>query len=460
MLIMVPITTANTIKADAADGKSLRRRPGLLNKHIQPACLCLDSGGGPYYMITTPSRNIMIHAINFAPELIGCGKYTTELAQYLASRGHLVSVVTAPPHYPGWAVREPYNALAYREDALDSIRIMRCPILTKANGRGIWRMLPPLSFALGAAPIVAWQILRSKPDAVLCVEPTLFSAPVVAIMCKLMGIRSVLHVQDLEVDAAFEVGHIKGGAFRKVALSFERAVLKGFDSIITISSSMRNALIAKGLDPYRVAVVRNWIDTQTVVPFPRSIRNPFRKKLDIAETQFVVLYAGHIGEKQALHVLLAAARHLKEHHDISFVIAGEGPLKQRFMEENYDLDNVSYLPLQPVERLSELLGMADLHVLPQHKAAADLVLPSKLGGMLASGRPIVATVDAGTELFEMLKDIALLTPAGDSRALSEAICRARAKDLSGQICRGLGLAEALGSFRLLPKFERELLGIR
>ena len=116
-----------------------------------------------------------------------------------------------------------------------------------------------------------------------------------------------------------------------------------------------------------------------------------------------------------------------------------------------------FLPLQPAERLNELLAMADLHLLPQHRGVADLVMPSKLGGMLASGRPLVVAADPGSELFDVLNDVALLTPTGDDAALAAAIEQAVARDLSDRVNNGLRLADDLSSARLLPRFERLLL---
>jgi len=405
---------------------------------------------------SAPRAKVLIHAINYAPELIGCAKYTTELAQFLCGRGHEVEVVTAPPHYPGWYVRKPYRAYAYHSEIRDGARVTRCPMAMRTDGGGLWRLLAPMSFALAAAPALLWRLLRFRPDVVLCVEPTLFSAPLALFGAKLVGARSVLHVQDLEVDAAFGVGHIKGAALKRIALWAERKLLQGFDRIVTISHKMRAALAAKGLERGKIDMLRNWVDIEAIAPRPRA-GNAYRAELGLPEDAFVVLYAGHIGVKQALDVVLAAARRLKDSNDVYFVIAGAGPKRQALVAAAQDLPQVRHLPLQPAERLCELLALADLHVLPQHKGAADLVLPSKLSGMLASGRPIVASADAGTELHEILTGVALLTPAGDAEALAEAIATASISDLSGHVERGLRLAESMGSQLVLPQFERLLL---
>ncbi|MBY6243400.1 WcaI family glycosyltransferase [Methylosinus sp. Sm6] len=402
------------------------------------------------------TQKILVHAINFAPELIGCAKCTTELAQYLAARGHEVEVVTAPPHYPGWIVRAPYRGSAYRQETLGSIRLIRCPMATKAGAAGVWRLLAPLSFAVAAAPIVAWRILRRRPDVVLCVEPTLFSAPAALLAAKLVGARSVLHVQDLEVDAAFELGRLRGASVRKAANFLERRLLGGFDCIVTISDKMRRALSAKGLEPAKVVVLRNWVDLDAIRPQPKSASNAFRLQLGFAEDDFVVLYAGHIGAKQALDVVFEAARRLADQRSIRFVVAGEGPALEGLLQTYRDAANVAFLPLQSAVRVNELLAMADLHVLPQHVGAADLVLPSKLGGMLASGRPIAATAKPGTEIADLLADIALLSAPGDDEALATSILTARSRDSSDKVARGLALAESFSAARLLPAFEQLL----
>ncbi len=198
-------------------------------------------------------------------------------------------------------------------------------------------------------------------------------------------------------------------------------------------------------------MLRNWVDTSAIAPAPKA-GNAFRAELKINDDAFVALYAGHLGVKQALDVVIAAARRLRGRGDIRFVIAGAGPLSGALKAASADLPNVLFLPLQPAERLNELLGMADLHLLPQHGGVADLVMPSKLGGMLASGRPIVAAADPGSELFDVWTEVALLTPAGDDAALAAAIERATAADLSDRVENGLRLAESLSAAQLLARF--------
>ena len=211
------------------------------------------------------------------------------------------------------------------------------------------------------------------------------------------GARTALHVQDLEVDAAFAVGHLPGGGLIAwLAHAFERALLKRFQAVVTISHAMAKALEEKGVERRRVQIVRNWVDTSRIRPLAGS--NGYRAELALAGDDSVVLYAGQIGAKQALHRVFEAAERLKDRPGVVFVIAGEGPLKARFAARYGKLPNVRLLDLQPEERLNELLNLADCHILPQDPAVKDLVLPSKLGGMLASGRPILVVADDDSEL--------------------------------------------------------------
>ena len=401
------------------------------------------------------SRKILIYALNYAPEPIGCGKYAGELGDYLADQGHSVTVVTAPPHYPGWRVNAPYKALSYSQETIHGTRVLRCPIFARGDGRGLFRLLAPLSFALTSAPVAIYQIIARRPDVVVCVEPTLLAAPAALAAAKLAGAKTVLHVQDLEIDAAFAVGHLKWRLLHRLARSLERFVLKRFNKVITISGRMRAGLLDKGVAQEKCAIVRNWIDTRFIFPLNAS-DNAYRAELGLGPEKFVVLYAGHLGVKQALGFIVSAARRLVDHKEIAFVLAGEGPERARLMDEAAGLPNVTFLPLQPAERLNELLNMADLHVLPQAKAAEDLVLPSKLGGMLASGRPVIAMADPGTELALVLEKAAIVVPAGSVEGLAEGILNAAHSDLKDQVAAGSVVAESLDARQVLRSFETML----
>jgi colanic acid biosynthesis glycosyl transferase WcaI len=389
--------------------------------------------------------------MNYAPELIGVGRFTGELCAHLAHSAIAIDVVTTPPHYPGWEVLAPRNALRYSVESADRVRVFRCPIFLRRPMRGVWRLVAPLSFAISSAPIALWRILRTRPDVVLVVEPTLFVAPVALIAAKLAGARTILHVQDLEIDAAFAVGHMRGGIWQRLARRFESRVLRAFDRVVSISYQMCQRLEGKGVASDRLSLIRNWVDLKKIRPLNGP--NNFRTELQITSKTFVALYSGSVGAKQGLGVMLTAAEHLVAEPDILFVVAGDGPAKDGLVHRYGHLPNVRFLPTQPEERFCELLNLADLHLLPQTRGAADLVLPSKLGGMLASGRPILVTADRGTELYDFLNGHAIIVPAGDHEQMANEIRRAARVPATEPQAGLADLAATFDSARSLAEFS-------
>ena len=398
---------------------------------------------------------ILIHGMNHTPEFTGVGRYTGEIAAHLAAQGHEVCVVTAPPHYPGWRVGEGYSAGRWSRETLDGVTVYRCPLYLAREMRGVKRAFAALSFALSSAPVVLWQALRRRPQVVLMLEPTLLGAPFALLAGRLVGARLVLQVQDLEVDAAFAMGHLKGQLLADAAAGFERLMRGGFDRVITISNRMAERIRAKGVRADRITVIRNWVDVEKIRPLGRP--SAYRVELGLAEGTFVALYAGALGAKQGVSLLIEAARGLRDRTDIILVVAGDGPMRGALEAAAVDLPNLCLLPFQPEERFNEFLGLADVHLMPQEKGAADLMLPSKLGGMLASGRPILVTADPGTELSDFLGDAGVCTSPGDVAALIEALLTL-AERLSGDgDAQRLALARSLSRSEGLKAFEQVLI---
>jgi colanic acid biosynthesis glycosyl transferase WcaI len=379
--------------------------------------------------------------MNYAPEIAGVGRYTGELGSYLSQQDVNVEIVTAAPHYPGWAVLAGFKN-RFSVESSKGTRVTRCPLFLRADMAGIWRMLAPLTFAATSAPVAIWRILTTRPDVVLCIEPTLFAAPAALLAAKLIRARTVLHAQDLEIDAAFAVGHLASRRWLIwLAESFERLCLKRFDRIVTISHKMAERIRGKGVAQERLFVVRNWADVDRVTPVETSLS--YRDELGLPRNAFVVLYSGNLGPKQGLMVVVETARLLRKTQNLIFVIAGEGPSKASLMAASAGLDNIRFLPFQPRERFGQFMSVCNLHVLPQLAIASDLVLPSKLGNILASGRPVVVTAEPNTELAQFLGETATIVPPENSTALADAI-RAHALGYSqGSVEGRLSLAAQL-----------------
>lgn len=405
---------------------------------------------------------LLIYGINFAPELTGIGKYTGEMARWLAEAGHEVRVITAPPYYPDWTVGEGYSARRYRREHWHGVRVIRTPLWVPHQPGGAKRLLHLASFALASLPALAAQ-WRWKPDVVWVVEPPLMCAPAAAAFAALRGAGSWLHIQDYEVDAAFDLGLIKGRTLRRWVQRAEGWLMRRFDRVSTISGRMVDRALDKGVAPGRVLHFPNWVDIGGITPLDAP--SDYRAELGLAPDAVVALYSGNMGNKQGLEVLADAARLLRDEPRIQLVFGGKGSGRADLQARCAGLDNVRFLDLQPLERLNHWLGLADVHLLPQRADAADLVMPSKLTGMLASGRAVLATALPGTELCRVVEQDAacgLVVPPENPAALAEAL-RALAADPTRRAelgANGRRYAEAeLSRDAVLHRFEAQLLAL-
>lgn len=374
---------------------------------------------------------ILVYSINFLPELSSTGKYTGEMATWLAAQGHDVRAVTAPPYYPEWKVRSGYKAFQYRSEVIEGVKVFRAPVWVPSQPTGAKRILHLLSFALASLPSIIAQF-SWRPDVVISIEPPFACAPAALVFSKLCGGSSWLHIQDFELDVAFELGIVRGKFMRTMIEKFESAVLRRFDRVSTISGLMLRKAESKGVKSHNLVFFRNWVDIDQIRPMEPS-KSPYRSQLGIPETAVVALYSGNMGQKQGLELLAYAAEHLKAANDIWFIFCGDGPGKAELAAKAAHLPRVRFLPLQPSENLNDLLGAADIHLLPQRADAADLVMPSKLTGMLASGKPVVATAGDNTELGQVVAKCGIVVTPGDAAAIASALTRLAADPESRRI---------------------------
>ena len=395
---------------------------------------------------------ILIVGLNYAPEPIGIGPYTTGLAEHLAARGHEVGVIAGKPYYPQW---RPYPGFGWgwRRSIEDGVRLVRCPHYVPRSPGGLRRIAHHLSFAFAALPVAAWRGLRMRPEIVIVIAPSLLSGPVAWLAARLAGARRWLHLQDFEADAARSTGFVGQGPLASALQALERFVLGRADVVSTIGPAMVARLIDKGVPFERTYELRNWANA----PEPER-GGDYRREWALG-ARTVALYSGSLGRKQGAQLLLDAAKRLRGRDDLVFVVCGEGPERAGLQARAARLGNVRFHPLQPAARLAELLAIADIHLLPQIAGAADLVLPSKLTNMLASGRPVVTTALPGTGLFDEVEDCGVAVAPGDQQAFAAAIARladdAALRRKLGEAARARA-AERWSREAILAAFERRL----
>lgn len=403
---------------------------------------------------------LLVYGINYLPELTGIGKYSGEMCEWLAKRGHQVHVVTAVPYYPEWRVPDGYRRGLYRTETAGGVEVRRSNLFVPRAPSTATRLLHLASFAIASLPRVLGQ-RAFRPDVLIAVEPTLFCAPGALVAARLSGAKTLLHIQDFEMDAMLGLGMGKAGG---VGASIERWLMRRFSAVSTISYSMGERAEAKLGNGRKALFFPNWVDIDFVRPGPTG--DLYRQLWDIPPSTRVVLYSGNMGRKQGLEIVLSAAAALRGEADVLFIMVGAGAaaddLKQAAAAQG--LSNVRFHPLQPYEQLPELMALADVHLVVQRRGAADAVLPSKLTTILAAGGNALVTAEPHTELGKLCEKhpgIAVRVEPEDAARLTEAL-RAMLALVDTGHRRHNAIARAyaeqnLDKERVLERFEADLI---
>lgn len=403
---------------------------------------------------------IAIISINYHPELTGISVYTTGLAEALAREGDQVDVYTAFPYYPHWRKSATHEWLWYWSENIHGVRVRRHYLYVPRRPNALRRMIHELSFVFSAT---LGYLFGPRADVTVIVSPSLFLGIPIALLARLKGSASLFHVQDLQPDAAVDLGMLKPGPVTNFFYWIERLTYRLCNRVSTISEGMRRRIAEKCVPGEKIALLRNWAndDQVHILPHDTELRNEWG-----LAGKFVVLYSGNMGIKQGLGNLLDCADALRAERDVTFVIVGDGGEKEVLVREAEmrNLDNVCFRPLQPMERLGELLATADVSVIPQKAGVADIVLPSKLANILASGRSVVVAAAQDTELAHIIRDgdCGRVVPQGDPVRMAEAILDLRD---DAELCARLGangrhyMETHLGRTSVVAQFRSELLAL-
>jgi len=403
---------------------------------------------------------ILIFGINYSPELTGIGKYTGEMGSWLAGQGHDVHVVTAVPYYPEWEVHKEYKGKYWHTENIDGAKVHRIPLYVPKEVTSVKRIIHEFSFVLGIVPVWFKLLFKKKFDVVFCIAPPFHLGFLPLLYSKLKGVPMITHIQDLQVDAAKELGMIKNKAFLNLMFSLERFILKKSTKVSTISLGMELKINGKGITADKQMLFPNWVDENNIMPLPKE--RSLRQEFGLKDTDKVILYSGNLGEKQGLEVIIDVALKYKERSDVFFLIVGSGGGKEKLEQSAKDagLTQVRFFPLQPYNKLSALLATADVHLVLQKKSAADLVMPSKLTGILAAGGCAIVTAEPGTSLYVVVNqyEMGILIEPENIQSLCDGIEFALNTDLDIYKKNARKYAELyLSKENILKDFEQKLL---
>lgn len=366
---------------------------------------------------------VHIIGINYWPEKTGIALLTTGRAEYLAARGHQVTMCTAVPYYPQWQVAAEYRRRPFARETRAGVDIRRCPIYVPSVVTTVRRAVHELSFVVAS---FVRSVTCRRPDVILVVSPPLGLALTAIVLSRLWRVPYIFDVEDLQPDAALDLGMIRGGRIARLLYAVERLAYRHAAAVSTLTEAMRARIAAKGVPPEQVLLLPAWADPELFDLAPRPDDRALREELGLGDA-FVVLHAGNMGVKQGLDVVLAAAEQAESPGDIVYVLVGDGAMRAR-LESSVAarrLSSVRLVPLLPRDRFLRLLAAADVCLVTQQRTVADIVFPSKVVTLLAAGKPVVASVNERSEVARVIAESGagtVLAPE-DPAALSLAVRR-------------------------------------
>lgn len=373
---------------------------------------------------------ILVLCPHYAPDVAPTGEVMTSIVTELAERGHRLHVVTSLPWYREHAVEAGWEGRLVRHEDVAWGRITRVhPFPTDK------RNIPARALAFGgwtAVSTVVGALSRMRPDVVLAMSPPLPIGLAGWLVARTRRVPFVFNIQDVFPDVAVELGLLTGRRVIAAASALERFTYRRADAVTVLSDDLAANVRAKIADradgadlggpgdPAKVRVIPNFVDTERIRPADPD--NDYRAEYGLSGKR-VVLYAGNVGLSQSLDLVLDAARAMGDRSDVAFVINGGGAARPELEQRAAALPNVRFVDMQPRERLPEVLAAGDVHVVPLKRGLAKASVPSKLYSILAAGRPVVASVDPGTEVARTLEaaGAGLAVPPDDPGAFTEAL---------------------------------------
>jgi putative colanic acid biosynthesis glycosyltransferase WcaI len=271
-----------------------------------------------------------------------------------------------------------------------------------------------------------WKGLNvERPDVVLCMTDPPVIADVALLVARRFDVPLVVVSQDVFPEVAVALKRLDNPALVELLRLATRTYLKRADRVVSIGETMRERLVAKGAERDRIVVIPNWTDTSDLEPRPRD--NAWAREHGLVG-KFVVMHSGNIGHAQDLDTLIRAATFLRDLGDLRIVLIGGGARRDELKElaKLLEVEQVAFMGYQPRELLADSLSSADIHVVGLARGLSGYVVPSRLYGVLAVGRPVLAAAEADSETAKVIEQVGagVVVPPGRPELLARAIRRA------------------------------------
>lgn len=340
----------------------------------------------------------------FPPEIGSASHLFFELGQKLVEKGHEVRVITGFPRYNVNVKNLPqkYRAPLYLKEKIGKLEVIRLKTLSLPRAvpllRGIDQFVTSFIFLIGGI------FLRGNLfDLILVYSPPLPLGLTAFLLGKLKRRPFILNVQDLFPQSAIDLGLLRNRFLIRIFESLERWIYRKASLVTVHSEGNRRHVLSKGITPRKVAVVPNWVDTEAIRPGERC--NGFRTKFGFHD-EFIISFAGVIGRAQDLDTVIDCAYYLRGRPSLLFLLIGEGSEKERLQAKvsRLALENVKFLPMQPRETYASILQASDVCLVTLRREVKTPVVPSKLLGIMAAGRPVIASVPLRGDAPEIIQE--------------------------------------------------------
>ena len=333
---------------------------------------------------------VIVWGINYVPEITGIAPHNVALCEFLQRERVDVEMISTFAYYPAWRKRPEDRLFLFRVDRINGVPVHRCWHFVPQRVSAWKRIVHEATFIITST---LQALLLRRPDLYVIVSPPLLLGMAAWLVSTLKGAPYVFHVQDLQPDAAVGLGMLRAGWFTRVLYWLEAFAYRHATRISGISEEILNAFRAKGVPEAKLILFPNG----AVLPDDSQIpaRGQFRAKNGLAADEFLAIYAGNLGVKQCLNILLDAAEQLRGSDKIRIVICGDGAERAALEKSTEDrrLSNVSMLPLHFGLDYRELLADADVSLITQQSGSGNAFFPSKLLVTLAHGSPVVTVAD-------------------------------------------------------------------
>jgi glycosyltransferase involved in cell wall biosynthesis len=356
---------------------------------------------------------VLLVTTNYWPEPTGIAVYTTDLAEWLTTAGHRVTVLTSLPHYPWWKIPTEFSHHGEGRSSHLGVSVLRANHLVPPKMNALLRMRFEISLWWNLLR-VSKKLLGNDFDSVVACIPTVAAGIVGRKIAGQFGIPFGLIVQDLSGAGAKQSGLRGGAVISKVAHFVEGKALRGADGLVVVSPAMRDVVVGLGLPQTRIFQINNYSARE----ISKSDKNLARSSFGWASDAFVVIHTGNMGSKQDLVNVVRAAEALHPESRIKIYLVGHGNQESKLKELCEGKRNIAVLPAVSDEDYSSLLSAADLLLVNERSTQMEMSLPSKLTSYLYSERPVLAAVPRGGATWKFLDGVAELVEAGDSVALA------------------------------------------